>query len=439
MHESLLDILRCPFCGTAVSIVENDALAREGTRIDAGVLGCECCAFPVVAGIPVMMADETTQRAIHTLEAGHGEAALFDLLGLTDDTARQEQLRVLMTRESATYRDALELLCDDAEGTYFLYRFTDPTFVTVEALLRAIGRQHWPVQGRTLDLCGGSGHLTRVLSGLGRAAGASVPATVLADVYFWKLWLASRFTAPDSGPVCCDANRPLPFARGTFSMVLLADAFPYIWYKRLLAEEMMRLADPDGLVVMPHLHNALGDNFAAGDALTPAAYQALFEPFAPRLFSDERMFNDVIEHLVVDLACDVSPEQLGTEPALTLIAGTRADLFRRYELTEGHAETDGPSHTRVVTDEWSDARAVRGELSVNPLYKVQRRGDSSILTLTFPTPEYEAEFGHCRRYLPDRITVEADLTGPISHEALGLKYGELRDRRILIDAPVGYC
>ena len=418
MHASLLDILRCPFCGTAVSIVENDALAREGARIDAGVLGCECCAFPVVAGIPVMMADETTRHALHTLEAGRGDEAFFGLLGLSDDKARQERFRVLMTQDTATYRDALELLCHDAEGTYFLHRFTDPTFLTAEALLRAIGQQRWPVQGRTLDLCGGSGHLTWVLTGL-RPPGALVPGTVLADVYFWKLWLARRFTAPDSAPVCCDANHPLPFARGTFSTVVVADAFPYIWHKRLLAEEMMRLAGADGVVVMPHLHSALGDNFSAGDTLTPAAYHALFESSQPRLFSDERMFNDVIEHRVVDLTRDVSPGQLGTEPSFTLVASARADLFRRYELT--------------------DERDVCGKLSVNPLYRVERRGAVSILTLAFPTPEYEAEFGDCRRYLPDRITVEADLMDPILRETLGARYEELRERRVLIDAPVGYC
>ena len=81
-----------------------------------------------------------------------------------------------------------------------------------------------------------------------------------------------------------------------------------------------------------------------------------------------------------------------------MVASARADLFRRYELT----------YERDVT----------GELSVNPLYRIERRGESSILTLTFPTPEYEAEFGECRRYLPDRLTVDADLTGPILRETL---------------------
>ena len=419
MHVSLLDILRCPFCGTAVSIVENDALVRDGGRIDAGVLGCECCAFPVVAGIPVMKADETTQHALHALEEDRGDAALFGLLGLSDDTVRCERFRTLMTQDTATYRDALELLCHDAEGFYFLYRFTDPTFVTADALLRAIGQQHWPVKGRSLDLCGGSGHLTRVLAGLRPPRAALAPGTVLADVYFWKLWLAKRFTAPDAEPVCCDANHPLPFARATFSTVVLADAFPYIWHKRLLAEEMMRLVGEDGALVMPHLHSALGDNVSAGDTLTPAAYYALFASHQPRLFSDEQLFNDVVEHRVVDLTQGVSPEHLGTEPALTLVASLRTDLFRRYDLTPG--------------------RDVTGELSVNPLYRVERRGASSILTLTFPTPEYEAEFRKCRRYLPESVTVEADLTGPILREALGSRYDELRDRRILINAPIGYC
>ena len=106
-------------------------------------------------------------------------------------------------------------------------------------------------------------------------------------------------------------------------------------------------------------------------------------------------------------------------PSFTLIASARHDLFCRYELTHEHA--------------------VIGELSVNPLYRVERRGECSVLTLTFPTPEYEAEFGDCRRYLPDRITVEADLTGPILPEKLGAPYEELRERRVLISAPVGYC
>jgi uncharacterized protein YbaR (Trm112 family)/SAM-dependent methyltransferase len=424
MHETMLELLRCPFCGTRVSLVENEALVRSGDRIESGVLGCECCAFPIIAGIPVLIADDPTRQAMHLLEAGQAEAALFALLGL-DDT-RAEVFRDLLTRSSrgsgeaaeagaqVTYQEALAILCRDAEGTCFVYRFSDPTFVMAEALVQAIGRQPRMRSGRCLDLCGGTGHLTRVLLGLRPAAG-----TVLADLFFWKLWLARRFTAPGCEPVCCDANQPLPFTRDAFSLVVLADAFPYIWHKRLLAEEMMRLTVPDGTIVMPHLHSALGENFSAGNTLTPAAYRDLLEPRHPRLFSDALLLTQVLEHGQVDLTRDASPAELGAEPSLTLIAGGSADLFQRYELPAEQDET--------------------GELRVNPLYRVERRGGSSILTLTFPTPEYEEEFGACRRYLPDTVTVDADLTGTILPGLLGSRLDDLRRRRIIIDAPPHYC
>ena len=86
-----------------------------------------------------------------------------------------------------------------------------------------------------------------------------------------------------------------------------------------------------------------------------------------------------------------------------------------------------------------DQRDVTGELKVNPLYRVERRGDSSLLTLTFPTPEYEEEFGAVQgSTCPTTLTVPTDLTRPITAEALGADYDELRRRRVIIDAPVHY-
>jgi len=419
VHRSLLDVLRCPFCGSTLELVEHGATLVTSDQVERGVLGCQCCAFPVVAGIPVMIADAASRSALVALDEGRVGDALIGLLAPGADPDRQQDVGALVASEGVTYRSALELLCDDEEGTYFLYRFSDPTYVTAEGLLRAIAESGWPLEGRTLDLCGGSGHLTRALASLRSAETDGRGKTVLADVHFWKLWLALRFNAPDADPVCCNANHPLPFARATFSTVLLADAFPYIWHKRLAAEEMMRLAGEDGVVVMPHLHSALGDNFSAGDTLTPEAYRALFEPLGPRLFSDRRLFDDLVERGVVDLTASVSPEALGDEPELTLIATTRSELFRRYALP-------APG-------------AVDGRLAVNPLYRVDANGSSSKLTLEFPTPEYEEEFGACRRYLPETLTVEADLTAPIEPERLGPACEELRSLRVLIDAPAGYA
>jgi uncharacterized protein YbaR (Trm112 family)/SAM-dependent methyltransferase len=413
MRRSLLDLLRCPFCGTRLSIVETEALVVQGDLIESGVLGCECCAFPIVAGIPVMIADDRTRDAMHVMEAGDREGALFMLLGL--DEPRGKAFRALIGRpETATYREALAILSLDAEADCFVYRFSDPTFVMIESILRAIGQQPWVVAGRALDMCGGTGHLTRVLNRL-RPAGGSV----VADLFFWKLWMARRFTVPGSDAVCCDANHPLPFGRGVFSFVVLSDAFPYIWHKRLAAEELIRLSAADSAIVLPHLHSALGDNFSAGDTLTPAAYRDLFAASGARLFSDVRLFDDAIERGTVDLSKDVQPADLGNEPSLTLVASRRDDLFERYDVAL--------------------AGDVEGTLIVNPLYRIEPHGGSTTLTLTFPTPEYAEEFAECRRYLPDSLTLDVDLGGPLQPAQLGSRYEELLRRRIVIDAPPRYC
>ena len=438
-----LHLLRCPFCGTRLSVVENAALDRGRDRIESGVLGCECCAFPVVAGIPVLIADDTTRDAMHALEAGRREDALHMLLGL--DGARPDAFRELTSVAGrATYRDFLGVLCLDAEADYMLPRFSDPTYLLVEALLDALGHSRQPGAAggdpanpvgpqtragagasnppdrgaapprRALDLCGGSGHLTRVLLRQPACAGA-----VLADVHFWKLWLAARIVAPDCEPVCCDANSPLPFADRLFSTVLLSDAFPYIWHKRLLAGEMQRAATTDAVIVMPHLHSAHGENYTAGDTLSPAAYSNLFAALKPRLFDDRMLLGRVLDEHVVDLANHTPPGACGDTPSITLVASRDAELYRHYAV--------------------ADPLDVTGVLAVNPLYRADYADGVTRLTLTFPTAEYEDEFALAKRYLPASLALEADIRGTIAPADIGPAYGDLRRRRVLIDAPRGYC
>lgn len=437
-----LDLLHCPFCGTRLSVVENAALDRGRDRIESGVLGCECCAFPVVAGIPVLIADDATRDAMHALEAVRRDDALHMLLGL--DGARLDVFREMTRRAGrATYRDLLGVLCLDAEADYMLHRFSDPTCLLIETLLDALGRARHPdaagdatnsVDPQThagagaadrpargaaplrpaLDLCGGSGHLTRILLRQPACAGA-----VLVDIHFWKLWLAARMLAPDCEPVCCDANNPLPFTDDRFATVLLSDAFPYIWHKRLLTSEMQRVATGDGVILMPHLHSAHGDNYSAGDTLSPAAYANLFAALQPRLFDDRDLLDRVLDDRVLDLANHTSPAACGDTPSITLVASRDGDLYRHYPVT--------------------DPLDVAGALAVNPLYRVDYADGVSRLTLTFPTPEYEDEFALVKRYLPASVTVDADLRSAITPASAGPEYAELRRRRVLIDLPPRYC
>ena len=417
MRTALLDRLRCPFCGTRLALVDTGATLSDDQVVTEGVLGCECCAFPVVAGIPVLLADDTTRTAMHALEAGRSHDALQTLLGLDDE--RATRFLALHQRTGATtYRDLLDVLSPDAEGRYFLYRFSDPTFVPAEAIVRSLGQSRPVSVGPILDCCGGSGHLSRVLAQLAPTE-SPAPHTVVTDLHFWKLWLATQFTAPAADAVCCNADAPLPFVRDLFAMVVLMDAFPYIWHKRLCADELSRVARPDGVVLLPHLHSSLGENASAGDPLSPAAYHELFAAHRPRLFSDRRLFDSLVDDDVVDLASDLSPDALDDEPSLTLVASRNDTLFRRHEAPRPPQPAD--------------------PVIVNPLYTVVVRDGRSTLTLQFPTPEYAQEFDDCRRYLPAEITVEADLTSRLDPTGLGPTYDDLRRRRVLIDAPPRYC
>jgi uncharacterized protein YbaR (Trm112 family) len=417
MRIDTLEILRCPFCGTRLNIVENAALrvvsVQDGSRhsgdsIESGVLGCECCAYPVVDGIPVLIASDAVRNAMHLLEAGKPDEALHALLGL--DGERADAFRRFVSDPPAmSYRRGLKILSVDAEAEYFVYRFSDPTFRVGRAVVQACG----PMMGRGgrfIDLCGGSGHLTRSMM--------SEHPAVLADVFFWKLWLAKRFVAPDCEPVCCDANNPLPFARHAFSMVVLSDAFPYLWHKRLAADEMMRLAGPTGVIVMPHLHSSLGWNYTAGMPLTPTAYRDLLEPHHPRLFRDSALLDQVLEGSL-DLTTDETPAALEGEPALVIVASHDPSVFRRVALP------------------WQ--RPAPDTLIVNPLYTVVVRGDESVLTLTFPTEEYADEFAAAKRYLPETVTVPGDLTQRIDGERIGAqRYEDLCRRLVFIPAPEQY-
>src|SRR5205809_886677 len=101
---------------------------------------------------------------------------------------------------------------------------------------------------------------------------------------------ADRFAAAIASPSatyrdCADAHVSLPFASGAFRLAVCSDAFHYIWTKRLLSAEMLRLIGDDGAVALTHAHNSGRDNPSAGMPLAPDGYRALFEPLDSRAFS----------------------------------------------------------------------------------------------------------------------------------------------------------
>ena len=409
----LLDWLRCPYCGGSLGLADNAALVRTDDRIESGVLGCDCCAFPIVAGIPVMQTTDVTRAAIEALEAGRHEEALLTLLEV-DDSNRELVCGWLRTGGPPTFRAGVDGLSRDAEGVWAIFRVADPTSTNTEALFDALCTSPPVMRGPVLDMCGGFGHLSWWL----RARLRNVDLCI-GDMFFWKLWLASQFLAPDALPVCCDGNAPLPFARGTFPTVVLSDAFPYIWHKRMLADEMMRLCGEAGLIVMPHLHSSLGDNHSAGMTLTPAGYAALFAPMQPQFFRERTLLAQAVRGEGLDLSADASPEAVGDDAAPTMVACRNTDVFTRYP------EVEPPP--------------VQGQLCFNPLYRVTESEGQLLLVVAFPTDDYADEFQLCLTYLPETLTLPGDILDRARRQSMAPDVVALRRQRVLLDLPRRYC
>jgi uncharacterized protein YbaR (Trm112 family) len=419
MRNDTLELLRCPYCGGRLTLVESLFHRRDDDAIQDGVLGCHCCIFPVVDGIPVLHLQTSATTALDQMKGGRPDLARRTMFGL-DDAAQAAAFDAVASSATATFRDTVEALGPNFEGGYFLYRFSDPTYLVAQAVVRAIGATVLGGSRRAVDICGGSGHVTRTLLDL-----SSAP-PVLADLYFAKVWLARRFTAPGCEPVCCDGNAPMPFARGAFALAMCTDAFMYIWTKRQFVGEMERLIDAartdlerPGAILIGHTHNERTWSPSHGQPLSPEGYADLFETIEPRLFGELGLFADVVRGGPLDLSRRDDPQTLDANPALTIVASRDPRVFAAHALPQ-------------------PAAAPSGELRLNPLYAVSPDGDRLRLRLEFPNAEYEDEYGACRQYLPEELTLDRAALAAIEAGRTTAATLDLLRRKVVVDLPKRY-
>jgi uncharacterized protein YbaR (Trm112 family)/SAM-dependent methyltransferase len=411
MQTKLLEILCCPYCGGDFSLDAGPSLLRRGDEIINGLLHCPCATYAVVDGIPVLLAGYVNE-SFQQLLTENAEQALYWMLDL--DEARQAGFeRFLASGEAGTYQECLELFCPGSEGPYFVHRFANPTYLIGQALLRTAGSDRRCFARRAIDLGGGSGHLARALCQI--AGGAEV---WLAEPNFWKLWLARRFVAPECLPICFDAEAPLPFKRGSFSLAFCSDAFHYIWSKRMFAGEMTRLVGDDGVILVNHAHNALQENYSVGLPLAPQWWRNLFAEQGVRIFKESEVLDSIVEHRAIDLSHDYTDAELAEEQALFLIATRHSDIFRVYA--------------------YPGAQFTAGQWRINPLYHVERGERGAVLHLQFPSPSYEDEYRACKRYLPAQLELRAEDLNKLATGVLDDELRALAERYVLLNLPERY-
>ncbi len=423
MRPATLEFLRCPYCGGRLELVDSLYHDRDGGEIRNGILACHCCIFPVVDGIPVLHLQEAATAARDQIQAGDPALARRTMFGLAD--AEAAAFDAAASSSTATFKDTVDALGPGFEGGYFLYRFSDPTFLVADAVVRSVARPVLDGSRRAIDICGGSGHLTRTLASL-----TSEP-PVLADLYFAKVWLARRFTAPGCEPVCCDGNAPLPFARGAFGFAMCTDAFMYIWTKRQFVSDMERLVTPSevdergasappGAVLIGHTHNERAWSPSHGQPLSAQGYRDLFERLPPRVFGEAGLFADVVRGGPLDLSRRDDEATLDRDPALTIVATRHPAVYAPHPLDP------------VVP------REAAGEFRLNPLYQATAEGTRVRLTLRFPSEDYADEYAASRKYLAPEAVVDGALLDRLPSRTADGPLEPLARQRLILDLPKRY-
>jgi SAM-dependent methyltransferase len=342
--------------------------------------------WPVVHGIPWLRAgrDDVREQAVTALDAGDPEGAAVILLADADDwwdapPPPDAQLRAAL--QATSLRDAVDLLGFGRVGTYFVHRWSDPSWLAALALTAA----HPPAGRPVVDLACGAGHLLRHLALHGHRDLTGV------DVVFAKLWLARRFVLPVEAPValvCADltAAWPLPEPRAP-RHIACHDALYFLPEKETFVAAARRHAGDGGAVLLGHCHNSLHPAGRAGLPLDPEGWQALLPGAAA--YAEEELTAATAD---------------GRLPVLATVAELAATEALGLALDTG----------AVTSDPALLGPAPGAALRRNPLYAEGVR--------RWPQERWAAEYGpRAAAYLPERWT--------------DLPAGSAVRRRLLLDLP----
>ncbi len=82
--------------------------------------------------------------------------------------------------------------------------------------------------------------------------------------------------------------------------------------------------------------------------------------------------------------------------------------------------------------------ATTGELRINPLYAQEPDGDRVHLRLAFPNEEYADEYGACRQYLPETLTLQRSAVASLANGRVPAALSDLVRRKVIVDLPKRY-
>jgi SAM-dependent methyltransferase len=299
---------------------------------------------------------------------------------------------------SPTFREAVSSLGWGLWGDYLVHRFSDPTFVAAEAVLRS------PVEppGPVLDLCCGAGHASYVLEQV-----RGVTHVTAVDKNLDVLSVGGAYLARGARRIWWDADEWLPFPSETFARVFCIDALHYVNRPCALVREVGRVLRGDGIAFFGHVHHGRYRHLSAGSPVFPEELEEAAGPLEVVFVAERELLRGALKGGVVSFR-DVKGIQ--REPVFGMLLG-RVTFGREWK----------------VPRDWDRS----GELRLNPLYRrLGRQRWGRLAYLRLPSVRYAREYWPMLTYLP--LVLDAGRAwSPEEVQQLGR-------RRVLLRLPAGY-
>ena len=166
---------------------------------------------------------------------------------------------------------------------HFYYKFSQPRHLAGLSLASLLPVSEKPI----LDLACGFGHFMHYW--ITTHPGQRV---IGLDRNFFQLYVARNWVAPGGDFICSEADLKLPFPSHGLCGVFCADAFHYFLRRWQCAEEMKRVIEPEGLIILARFGNSQAEP-REGYELSVAGYLKLFDGLTWRMFSEDDLLQEV--------------------------------------------------------------------------------------------------------------------------------------------------
>jgi ubiquinone/menaquinone biosynthesis C-methylase UbiE/DNA-directed RNA polymerase subunit RPC12/RpoP len=424
MRKDLLQLMRCPYCGSDFKIKEiyND---NEKEIMD-GYICCECSKNPILDGILIVKNNSSNEYIIDCIKNGEFEKAMsFSFGEYNNDIWRATKsiengrfgkifkkylLYFVNNYSGIKYKKYVDtnFFCDLGNSTfenYLKHRFSSQTFWLLYPFIRPLKTK----KERVLDICCGSGHASFVISKY-----VNPNELICVDGSFKNLYLTKNYFS-NAECIVIDANQQLPFKDNIFSSILMMDALHYIDARISLVNEFERIIDTEGILLILHVHNALVENMLAGKPVAPSIWKRLFNNDV-KLLQEKAIIEDFILRDQLNLSKEYSEEELNSSNAISLVRGIDSLQFKNI---------------------WREILDIKGNLIINPIYKMKKNGDKILLERILPYP-FKEVYPLTDKYLPEYCTISEKLLNGgnicISDENK-TKIEELMRKFVIINVP----